>query len=159
MVHGAARTGDSTTTVEPIARECATFCRYLLNQEPEPYVVAKYVDGHARLGSRLAAEDDPAGWLVALACRGKFTARVVDTYTRVFRPASNFRRKITLLIAILETAPGTDARFRSAAPISPVAFLARFVPRALAFAAYLALAIIVIGPFDIASRRGSPWSG
>jgi hypothetical protein len=85
-----------------LERECRVFTRHVLRADPTAYVVGRYVDAHEIVpaygeGSRF----DRA--LVAFAARHPVTARLADSFARVFAPASTLRRKLILLLALLET--------------------------------------------------------
>src|SRR5262245_30972246 len=97
-----------------LAAECRAFTRYLIGQDPDPYVVARYQDGHAAIPYRRSASRVPIdGALVLFASRGRVRARIADAYARVFRPHGALRQKLTLLLAVLENAPATHRRFTS----------------------------------------------
>lgn len=85
-----------------LEHECAVFTRCLIGVPPTGQVVSAYVDAHRRSGA-FTADGDPAAWLVALARRGPFRARLADAYARRFAPRGVLRRKLVLLLAILET--------------------------------------------------------
>jgi hypothetical protein len=140
------------TTEDPLVRECALLCVYLVGRPPGEYVTQKYVEAHRRLHPRLgsATGRDP---VLALAKRGTLAAGLVDAYTRVFRRDSIFRRKLILLVAILECAPSTASMFE--APVtssSAVRALFRLLPPATAFLVRLVISVPVVGPLDLASR-------
>ncbi len=86
-----------------LREECGTWCRYLIEQEPSPSVLARYVDAHAR------GVVEPRGFecafdraLIVVARRGAFFARLCDVHARIFRPAGLLRRKLVLTLALLE---------------------------------------------------------
>lgn len=139
-------------TEDPLVLECALLCMYVVGRPPGEYVTQKYVEAHRRLHPRLGGGTgrDPA---LALAKRGTLATGLVDAYTRVFRRDSIFRRKLILLIAILECAPSTAAVFETpATPSSTVRVLLRFLPPAMAFLVRLVISMPVVGPLDLLSR-------
>ena len=139
-------------TEDPLVRECALLSMYLVGQPPGEYVTRKYVEAHRKLQPRLGGEagSDP---VLALARRGAFATGLVDAYTRVFRSDSIFRRKLILLVAILECAPSTAAAFEAPpSPSSPVRVLVRLLPIAAACLVRLVISVPVVGPLDLASR-------
>ena len=145
------------TTEDPLVRECALLCVYLVGRPPGEYITRKYVEAHHRLHPRLGcqASRDP---VLALARRGTLATGWVDAYTRVFRRDSVFRRKLILLVAILECAPSTAAAF-AAPPFSSsaVRVMVHLLPPAMAFMVRLVISVPVVGPLDLVSRlrRGS----
>lgn len=82
--------------------ECRRFARYLLNVEATPYVAAKYADAH-HTDSAYGTGDAVDRWLVHVAGRGTGAARLADAYARLVRPQGLLRRKLVLLLALLET--------------------------------------------------------
>jgi len=143
-------------TEDPLVRECALLCAYLVGRPPEEYVTRKYVEAHHRLSPRLGRETsrDP---VLALARRGTLATGLVDGYTRTFRRDSIFRRKLILLVAILECAPSTAAIFEAPPfPSSAVRVMIRLLSPAMAFMVRLVISVPVVGPLDLVSRlRGS----
>src|SRR5512143_1356579 len=90
-------------------RECELFCRYLTNREPSPYILEKYEEGHRyrELSSGSGSFDR---FLVRAAGRNVFYAGLVDAYCGIMARRSLFRKKMMLLLAILECSyPAHDA--------------------------------------------------
>jgi len=88
-----------------LVRECRTFTRLLARSPATPYVIGKYIDAH-RVHTSLA---DPRGFdrvLVGRAASGPLVARMADAYARHVMPRGVLRRKLVLLLAILESSPG-----------------------------------------------------
>ncbi|HEX5045192.1 MAG TPA: hypothetical protein VFV75_20015 [Candidatus Polarisedimenticolaceae bacterium] len=79
--------------------ECRRFTAYLLDAPPSPYVIACYVRAH-RVTSAFEPRDRFDRVALRLAAR---TPRLADAHARLFAPASALRRKLVLLLAILET--------------------------------------------------------
>ena len=86
-----------------LERECRTFTRYLVGREPTPYVAGKYCDAHAV--SAAFAGDRFNERLTAVARWHPAAAFLADAYARGFAPRGAFRKKLVLLLAILETSP------------------------------------------------------
>lgn len=79
--------------------ECRRFTAYLLDAPPSPYVIACYVRAH-----RLTAAFEPHDRFDRVALRlAVRTPGLADAHARLFAPASALRRKLVLLLAILET--------------------------------------------------------
>jgi hypothetical protein len=140
------------STEDPLVLECAWLCRYVVGLPPGEYVTQKYVEAHRRLASRLG---DGMGRdaILALAGRGRLAAGLVDAYTRAFRRDSVFRRKLILLVAILECAPSTAAMFEAPPPSSPIRALVRILPHTAASLARLVISVPVVGLVDLTSRH------
>ena len=84
--------------------ECQTFCRYLLGSSPDSYIVGKYQQAH-NVGHPTENVDSVYfdGFLLFLAKRTPLLTKLADSYSRVFYPNSLLRRKLVLLLAILES--------------------------------------------------------
>lgn len=130
-----------------LRREAAVLGRYLAGREPEALVVDKYVAAHA------AGVVDPAGgarafdrWLVRAARGGPRRARWVDGWAVVFARAGLLRRKLVLLLAILETSSRGPELDRPDAGGGAVGFALGMGARGVLFALRLALASLVLFP-------------
>ena len=87
---------------ERLARECLILTRYLSGSDPTAAVVDAYQRAHVLgvVGARLARFDR---LLTALAGRHPSLTRVVDSYATALARTSTLRRKLVLLLAILES--------------------------------------------------------
>lgn len=91
-----------STTGPPVERECQVFTRHLIGRAPEPYVVEKYAEAHRLVASY--SDGDRFGLALTRVARINPTlARSADAYARLFAPGSLLRKKLVLLLAILET--------------------------------------------------------
>jgi hypothetical protein len=122
--------------------ECETFCRYVAGIAPGEYVKRKYREAHApgRHGPRREAHDP----LTALARRGPGMARLVDAWSVLVARDGTFRRKLVLLLAILESSGETSGRVDRPDPGSVAGFLAGTALRAAGFALTLAFALVAV---------------
>lgn len=106
---------DSDQNTGNANRECAVFTRYLIGELPDKYVVDKYFQA-------LKPENIP-GEVLSHTMNSKFdrllnsiavlhplSTRVTDIYSRFFYSDSSVRKKLVLLLAILETWGPTYAR-------------------------------------------------
>ena len=90
-------------------RECVVFTGHLLGVAPDAYVKRKYAEAHDVLGG-LAPTDPFDAFLLRFASKHRVCTRLADAYARVFRPGSALRRKLIVLLAILETSPPSYRR-------------------------------------------------
>ena len=88
---------------DALERECRTFTRYLVSRDPTPYVVQQYRAAHAAVRAYEATGFDAR--LAALGRAHPALAFFADAHARVFAPRGAFRKKLVLLLAILETCP------------------------------------------------------
>jgi hypothetical protein len=90
-------------SIAPLERECRVFTRYLTGQEPIEYVLRKYVEYHR--ANLLTGDRGFDRLLTGFAAKGPFFARLADSYASRFRKRAALRRKLVLLLALLECSP------------------------------------------------------
>ena len=89
-----------------LIEECEVFCPYLVKQKPSAYVREKYISGHRKLRIGLANNAISFDKLIIdIAQINHFFTKLADTYTRIFLRFSFFRKKLVMLLAILESCP------------------------------------------------------
>ena len=91
-----------TSDPSRLERECRTFTRLLTGARATPYVIGKYVDAH-RVRQTFQISDAFERALVDAASSGPVMARLADAYARRAMPRGVLRKKLVLLLAILET--------------------------------------------------------
>lgn len=134
---------------DSLNEECTIFCRYLINQTPNSYVLKKYKEGHEATPALNIGADDFDGLLIKIAKIRPFFTKLVDTFTAVFSKYSLFRKKMVLLIAILESCNPMHQYLDSAdMSIRPV-LLIKMIYKGLLFIFTLLLSIIIILPLRI----------
>lgn len=140
---------------ESLAEECAQFVRYLTGLEASAALRAKYVQAHepgCRGPVRSVDEEDDE--LVRIACHGPASARMADTWAAVFDRTGVLRRKLVLVLALLENGPDAE-RIDRPEPGGYAAFLRAVAWRSLAFLFWLASAFFWVGPrWLLAGRTG-----
>src|SRR5215471_16799085 len=91
--------------MQQLERECHTYVRYLCGRNSSTYITEKYVDFHRKVG---AIEPDPFDrFLVRFSTRNLLCVHLADSYARVFRKESAIRKKLILVLALLESSPET----------------------------------------------------
>jgi len=137
-----------------LERECDVFCRHLTGAPAGEYVRAKYLAAHA-----LGVVGEPAdGFDAALArwaAAGPTRARWIDGYAVFFARTGLLRRKLVLLLAILESAAPSDRLVDRIDAGSRVGFLVHMGLEMALYAARLILAVIALTPVRVlfAGRR------
>ncbi len=94
-----------------LTKECSAWSRYLVDRAPSAAVLARYLEAHAQgivEGPQSCSSFDRA--LVRVARGAPFLARLCDVHARIFRPAGLLRRKLVLLLALLESDRQSHAR-------------------------------------------------
>ncbi len=97
-----AMVGTAPLDATALVRECRVFTQHLIGLAPTPYTGQVYAKAHTA-SARFTAQSTLDAVLVALARRHWLVARVVDGYARLLSPNGLLRRKLILLLAILET--------------------------------------------------------
>lgn len=97
---------DSRWEPELLRRECFTYTRYLIGQAPSDYVVDKYCQCHRTSGAFAGLDVDRFDKLaVRISARTPLLARLADAYASRFCKSSAVRKKLILLLALLECSP------------------------------------------------------
>ncbi|MFN8178462.1 MAG: hypothetical protein U0167_11045 [bacterium] len=129
--------------------------RHLAGVAPSPYVVAQYVRAHeAGRSGPVRSVDDEDDPLVLAARGGPFGARLADAWAAAFDRTGPLRRKLVLLLALLESGRESDLLDRpGAGGIS--AFLRATTFRAAGYGLTLLAATFVVGPRVLVAGRRS----
>lgn len=138
-----------TANAPTLARECEVFVRYLTGVDADDYVRGKYLDAHAQ-GAVGGAADGFDAALVRWSAAGTTRARWIDGYARFFAKGGLLRRKLVLLLAILESRAPSDALVDRVEPGSRAGFLVRMTAEMALFALRLAGAALVLIPVRLA---------
>jgi hypothetical protein len=135
--------------------ECAVLTRHLAGIAPSPYVVAQYLRAHeaGRYGPvrSVEDEDDP---LVLAARGGRVGARLADAWAAAFDREGPLRRKLVLLLALLESGRESDLLDRPGAG-GIAAFLRATTFRSVGYVLTLLVATFVVGPRVLVAGRRS----
>lgn len=127
--------------------ECVRMCRYLVGCAPREYVIERYIRGHA-------ARPD---WFTPCSALDRTLSsaasvlplRVVDATSRFALPGSIVRRKLVLLVAILENTPPTCELFETPDVSGRIGFYLRMIPKGIGLLGALLLGTVLITPLHI----------
>ena len=144
---GAPTEGAPEADASVLEREASVFTRHLIGEEPPAYVTAKYVAAHGP--GREGPGSGEGDALVALARRGPFAARLADAWSALFDRGGPLRRKLVLLVALLESTGATAARVDTPDRGGPAGFFVRAALEGLVFAG----TVLFAAPFVLAERR------
>lgn len=147
---------ESPTYDDDVA-ECRTFGRYLSGADPTDYATRCYL----RLLPTAAV---PAGAhtllieraLVRAGRAGSLPLRIADAYARFFVPRSLLRRRLILLLAILENSAPAERTFNSGAEDSLPVLAVQLVVALVASGLCLIAGAIAFGPVHIVSGVRGP---
>ena len=140
-----------------LAAECRAFARHLSDAAPTPYVLECY----ARLAPGAAhplpvATEMIERMLLWMGRSGGVKLRMADGYACIARPRSELRRRLILLVAIMENSPSTSAQFNTADEGSLLVVGARMTGAMVVSVLCTAAGIAVIGPVHVASALLAP---
>jgi hypothetical protein len=132
---------------EELGAECLIFTRYLIDTDPSSEVVTAYQRAH-----EVSAVAPPGGRgpldraLLRVAHLGPGFARAADGYAAAFAKRSLLRRKLVLLVAILESRQHTAVVLDTAVPGSRAAWVFTTGFQIAGCALVVGLATLVIVP-------------
>jgi hypothetical protein len=133
-----------------LVRECRTFCRYLVKQKPNRYVLEKYHLCHQKI--TFAPADFHDALLVKLASRRPFFTRMADAYSRFFRSNSTLRKKLAYLVAILEVSPPFFRYYDRADGKGKLAFLVKAGLKGAGLALHLLVSLVFLLPVQVVAK-------
>ncbi|MBK6486546.1 MAG: NAD(P)H-binding protein [Gemmatimonadetes bacterium] len=133
-----------------LAKEFATFARYLGTRRPSPRATSAYVRAHQSAAAVRGDRFDR--WLVALARRSALACGLADAYARLARPYGPLRRRLVLALAVLESSPAVHREYDTARPSArPVAWAA-LMTLGMGWMLRTACAVVVLAPLQLAAR-------
>lgn len=143
-------------TSENLERECRVFTNYLINIDPDKYVTGNYIRGHKIC--RIDGETDFFNTLLVRAAnRNSFLLKLADAYTSIFYKSSVLRKKLLLLLAIMECCPSTYHHIDTVNERSVISLYVRMGQKAFLFLVNLLASIVVFLPFKFYSAlRNGP---
>lgn len=134
--------------IDPIEQECRTLTRYLIGRYPEPYVVEKYVEAHL-ITTEYSDRNRFDGALTKIARTHPVLAKLADSHARLFAPRGLLRKKLVLLLAILETCAPSYQLLDQTDSVSRPLVLLRLVGRGVGSALSLALGSLLLLPLQL----------
>jgi nucleoside-diphosphate-sugar epimerase len=147
-----------STTAEALQTECMIFTSYLLGCAPAAYVLGKYTDAH-RVAPVFSDGSRFDRLLVKVAGLHPLLTKVADSYARIFVRTGLLRKKLVLLLAILETSSPSyellDAVDRGGKP----ALLVRLFIKGVTFGVSLIAGAIVFLPMQMIFASGQRKTG
>lgn len=138
--------------IEGQATECDTFTRHLCGMPADDYIRRKYRDAQALLAP--IAEADPVDRaLLEAGRRGGFHLTSADVYAKYFRPRTTLRRRLIIVLAIIENAPGTHHYLNSGAGGGIILSLIRIFQCLATTTIAMTAGVLRFGPRQLASYR------
>jgi NADH dehydrogenase len=133
---------------DPLDHECRVFTRHLLGVDPDDAILRHYHSAIASLPA-LSTEHPWDRSLLALAHRGVIGVRCADAFAAWFARSSTLRKRLVMLLAILETrAPYSDRI--DGAPGGPVSLtMARLALRGMWSMLHLIAGAVILVPMRL----------
>ena len=135
-----------------LRREAQVFTTYLSGSPADEYVIDKYIAAHSATDA-FHADGGKDSWLVTLARRGPFAARLADSHARIFARDSILLRKLSLTFAILEVTPKYHPAIAGSVSVSFPLALARLAVALTTGAILSVTAALIIGPLRLVTRN------
>ena len=125
-------------------REARTFASYLGSPSFPSEISDRY---HAAIGGwRIGSYDRFDAWLVGFAATSPALTSLADTYARFARPYGDLRRRLTLMLALLETHGATHAAYDRARTSSAAAAWLALAGTGTVWALRALLAAVICAP-------------
>jgi nucleoside-diphosphate-sugar epimerase len=137
-----------------IDSECDVFSRYLVSEPPTDSIRRQYQ--MAILARDLATETELTAFdrrTLGLARRNIFFTRVADAYCAIFHRHGVLRRKLILLLAILEHGPPTATRFDQPTIRGAICVATNLLLLGVSFSLLLLFGIFLLSPAHLFWRR------
>lgn len=148
--------------ITALDRECTAFTKYLIQRTPNAYVLGKYRDAHA---TSIVIRNLPRSSfdiiLLGLAALHPWALALVDSYSSVLFRSSAVRKKMVLLIAILESCSPSYIYFDKPESKGLPAFVLKMFWQGCIFAISLLLGIALLLPIQLLLGLGvrlAAWS-
>lgn len=133
---------------QQLAHECYVFSRYLSGTQSDAYVLEKYCDAHRRRPS-FAATALFDRILLTLASVHPILTTIVDVYARFFAPGCALRKKLVLLLAILESTAASQRFLERADSDNKAWLLLAFFGRVLSLSIGLMVSLVTLLPLQV----------
>ncbi|MGH7693737.1 MAG: hypothetical protein ACRENH_02095 [Gemmatimonadaceae bacterium] len=134
--------------------EARTFASYLGSPSFPSEISDRY---HAAIGDwRVGPYDRFDAWLVRFAATSPALTSLADTYARFARPYGDLRRRLTLMLALLETHGATHAVYDRARASSAAAAWLALAGAGTAWALRALLAAVICAPAHLVLGAKSP---
>lgn len=136
---------------EQLHKECEKLSLYLTGMRPDNYVSEKYM--HAHISDNITiAGDQPSvfdRFMISVATINPFLASLVDNYTKVFFKKALIRKKMVLLLAILESCEPFCSSIDTVMTGSKSAIFFKFFLKASLFMIGLVISTAIFMPFHL----------
>lgn len=135
---------------EQLTKECEVFTQYLIGERPDPYIVDKYHQAH-HIDPRLQNMSIPAfdRFLLSIGGAHPWLTAIVDAHTSFFRQGAVIRKKLILLMALLESHGSSHRQFEISDSSSRIVLFTMLAWKGIMFGLRLGLAITLLLPLQM----------
>jgi len=134
--------------------ECDVFSRYLTGCKPDDYVLKKYTEAFLSSGVLERNVDNKFDrFLLNLALLHPFFTHIADIYSRFFRSDSIVRKRLVLLLAILESWAPSYKNLDNSGANSKAVFFISMLFRGVFMVSALVLSAVTLFPIQIIMSR------
>jgi hypothetical protein len=131
-------------------RECVVFSKYLLGIKPTEYVMQKYHQAH-EIGSVMAGRRSNLfdRLMTGFATISPVATRIADSYAALFLRNGLLRRKLIVLLAILESCAPSYSRLDSIDETRPLFIVLKMIKSVCASGVLLLIATLTFLPLHV----------
>ena len=130
--------------------ECRVFCRYLIGLKPNDYVLGKYREAHqSNHLYRVSDLNSFERFLTNFASVNPWATRICDIYEYFFQRNSLLRKKLVLLLAILETSVPSHSHFDPVVEGGIATLFLRLAWRGSLSLLALLISVVVLAPYHL----------
>ncbi len=130
--------------------ECHVFSQYLINQPPNKYILKKYREGHETTNMTRNIKLDPFNKLLTKMVKiNPLFLKLADTYSTIFHKNSIIKKKLVLMLAILESCSISFDHFDKADTYSKKVQYLKFFQKGLFFFFTLLFSMIILIPIQL----------
>ena len=131
-------------------RESKVYTKFLINDEPTSYIQNKYQKAHHRSNIFEGNVSDPFDdFLIKFSSKNGFFTKLADSYASFFKKNSLIRKKLILLLALLESTAPSYRQFESPDSSSMLTIVFWIFLKGAVFAISLIAAIILFMPIKV----------
>jgi len=138
-------------TRSSLEQEARVFTRFIARVPATPYVTDKYVEAHLVTRS-FRVVDRFDRWLIAIAAVSPALTRLADAYTRLFFPRGVLRRKLILLLAIVESSAPFHRGIDRVPPGLPAIVVLQLLASVIGGILAAVAGTTIFGPLQIVAR-------
>ena len=132
-----------------LVQECGVFTRHISGRPATPQVAEQYAVAHQVL-SGMEPSDGHERWLLRVARLGPAACRIADAWARLAAPRGALRRKLVVLLAVLEVSPPYAEELDQPRGGAALEWI-RIAASGLAFGGALAIGLVLFLPARLAA--------